>query len=428
MPSRSLLPTAAFLALLGICPASAKESDPRYGDRHAFSAPPGVMRLEEEVTPLTFSPVVDGIVDRFTLPIYDRYLRDVSGKNSVVIGGSSYTFATRYSYSTGGAKSWQYAYERFQALGYQVRYQNYTHSGHALKNIIATLPGQTSSKVIYVLCGHLDSTSQDAMNHAPGAEDNGSGAAAVLAAAEVLAGEEFDSTIELVLFSGEEQGLWGSEAYVAEAVAQGRDIRDAVNMDMISYTSSNYGVSIEGGHAWATLMQAVADAITTYTALSYEYSYISWGSDHVPFQDAGIPAILAIDLDWSDYPYYHSTGDTYERTNPAFAVEIGRAALATIAQLAGPLGTPVDVAAQGSRDVRLMAYPNPAAGPISLAGAALRGAEGITIVDAAGRSIRLLRGMERASWDLRDRAGRPVEAGVYWARAGAESRKLVVIR
>jgi len=383
-----------------------------------------VTRLEERIAPLAFAPVVDGMVARFDLATFDRYLRDVSGQNSVVIGGSSYTFTTRYSYSTGGAKSWQYAYERFQALGYQVRYQDYTHGSHALKNIIATKTGTVTPSRIYVLCGHLDSTSENANNMAPGAEDNGSGSAAVLAAAEVLKDEHFESTIEFVLFSGEEQGLYGSQAYVNEAVAQGRDIRDAVNMDMISYTIDEYGVSIEGGHTWATLMQAMADAVTHYTPLSYTYSYFSWGSDHVPFQDAGIPAILAIDLDWDQYPYYHSSGDTYARTNPGFAILIGKATLATVAQLAGPIAPTTAVA--GGRDTRLRLFPNPATSSLSFAGSALNADASVRIFDATGREVNQVRASQ--AWDLRDDTGRAVPAGLYWARVGGESRRVIVVR
>ncbi|MFN8548547.1 MAG: M20/M25/M40 family metallo-hydrolase [Candidatus Eisenbacteria bacterium] len=417
----------AFALALAAMPAQAHEtqSDPRYGCRKQLSPPPGAMvtTLEERVAPLTFAPVVDGMVARFDLPTFDRYLRDVSGKNSVVIGGSSYTFTTRYSYSTGGAKSWQYAYERFQALGYQVRYQDYTHGSHALKNIIATKTGTVTPSRVYVLCGHLDSTSENANNQAPGAEDNGSGSAAVLAAAEVLKDEHFESTIEFVLFSGEEQGLYGSQAYVNEAVAQGRDIRDAVNMDMISYTVDQYGVSIEGGHAWATLMQAMADAVTYYTPLSYIYSYFSWGSDHVPFQDAGIPAILAIDLDWDQYPYYHSSGDTYARTNPGFAILIGKATLATVAQMAGPIA-PTTAVADGGARFRL--FPNPTASRLSFAGSALDPSAVVRIIDATGRELNQV--SAHRTWDLRDAAGFAVPAGVYWARLEGESRRVIVVR
>jgi len=57
----------------------------------------------------------------------------------------------------------------------------------------------------------------------------------VLQAAEVLAPYNFDSTLRFILFTGEEQGLLGSEAY-AEMV-QNQDIRGVLNMDMIAWDS-----------------------------------------------------------------------------------------------------------------------------------------------------------------------------------------------
>lgn len=416
--------------------------DPRYGCRHDVEIPTGsiVSELRERSESLTFSPIVDQIAARFTQGNLDRYLRDLTGMNPVLVGGTPYTFATRYSYSTGGEKSWQYAYEQLQALGYQVRYQNYTRSGHALKNIIATIPGQTTPNKIYVLGGHLDSISQNPSSQAPGAEDNGSGSAAVLAAAVALAGERFSSTIELVLFTGEEQGLYGSQAYVNEALSQGRDVESAVTMDMISYTTTDYGVLIEGETAWSSLMQSMADATDHYTSLDRQFSYFSFGSDHVPFQDAGIPAILAIDLDWDEYPYYHRTTDTYEKTNPAFATEIGRAALATVAQLAGPLGPATDVASTIGRPWSLSFTPNPARSRVSIALAnGQPGSEaglleqGVRIYDVRGREVRHLLPIADADgahidWNLDDAEAQPLRTGVYWARAGAASGRLLIVR
>jgi hypothetical protein len=330
-------------------------------------------------------------------------------------------------------------YETFEALGYDVRYQNYSRGGNALKNIIATSPGETTPERIYVLGAHIDTISQNPSTNAKGAEDNGSGSAAVLASAAALVGERFDSTIELVLFSGEEQGLWGSDAYVDDAIANDRDVRSAVTFDMIAAWNNDYGVLIEGEHAWQPLMTLMAAAVDTYTSISRQFSYFSFGSDHVPFQDAGIPAILAIDLDWGSYPYYHSTGDTYNRTTPGLGLEIARAGVAAVAQQAGPLGPVVD-APVPARPTSLVAHPNPATRDVTvsfLVSALENDDRPARIYDVRGREVRSVSVgtssttengdcMRSVRWNLRDAGGRVVRPGVYWVRYGDAARKVVV--
>ena len=461
-PTRSLAVSAALLtsltslSSLGVVSTSALGSssdptnagpaagNPRYLERHDYRPAPGDITTElrgAREDRITFSPLVDQIVADFSSTDFDQRLRDLSGMNSVLVGGVPYTFHTRHTFSEGGQKSWQYAYEQLEALGLAVRYQEYVWNGNHFQNVIATIPGEVTPDRVYVLGGHIDSTSPQSDTLAPGAEDNGSGSSGVLAAAAALAGKQFESTIELVLFSGEEQGLWGSDHYVDVALSEGVDIRSAVIMDMIAYYSNDWGVIIEGENAWASLMGDFSDAVDQYTSLSKEFSYFSWGSDHVPFQDAGIPAILAIDQDWSEYPYYHSTQDTYEKTNPSFGVEIASAALATIAQLAGPIETPsaVDPGPLSSSAPTFVAYPNPSSDLVQFvirSAAAGTGpataATQVFVTDVHGRRVRSLeRGIGADSsveWNLRDDRGTLVAPGIYWAHSAAGTARVVVIR
>ena len=73
---------------------------------------------------------------------------------------------------------------------------------------------------------------------APGADDDASGAVGVLTAAEVLAPYQFQRTLRFVLFTGEEQGLCGSEIYARDAAAAGEAIVAVYNMDMIAWTGA----------------------------------------------------------------------------------------------------------------------------------------------------------------------------------------------
>jgi Zn-dependent M28 family amino/carboxypeptidase len=96
-----------------------------------------------------------------------------------------------------------------------------------ITNVIATLHGSQpeSANRIYLVSGPLDSRCTDVLDFtcdAPGAGDDGSGVAAVLEMARVMATHHFDATIKFVAFSGEEQGTFGSLFYATQAKAAGR--------------------------------------------------------------------------------------------------------------------------------------------------------------------------------------------------------------
>ena len=98
----------------------------------------------------------------------------------------------------------------------------------ASRNVIADRSGQGPSgeRQVVLVTAHLDSInlSGGASAPAPGADDNGSGSAGVLEMARVLAGGAARHDLRLILFGGEEQGLFGSERYVAHA-ARGASAR-----------------------------------------------------------------------------------------------------------------------------------------------------------------------------------------------------------
>lgn len=103
-----------------------------------------------------------------------------------------------------------------------------TPQGAQLVNVVATLPGTLASAAhrrIYCIA-HYDSLNNDVMNatdDAPGANDNASGCAVVLACAKALAASPCDATIVFMLTAGEEQGLLGARAH-AQALARQTDI------------------------------------------------------------------------------------------------------------------------------------------------------------------------------------------------------------
>ena len=114
-------------------------------------------------------------------------------------------------------------------------------------NVVATLKGTQSESAnrVYVVSGHYDSRCTDVLNFtcdAPGADDDASGVAAVLELARVMAKRKFDATIVFMAVAGEEQGLYGSTFFAAQAKAAGMDIEGMFTNDIIGSSTSDQGV------------------------------------------------------------------------------------------------------------------------------------------------------------------------------------------
>src|SRR5262249_53707633 len=106
-----------------------------------------------------------------------------------------------------------------------VRFHEYDRAGRRLRNVVGTKRGRTSRSII--ACAHYDSRMQrleDAVAPAPGANDNATGVAALLEIARVLAPLSLSDSVRFVFFSGEEQGLWGSQAYARQVRAERVDV------------------------------------------------------------------------------------------------------------------------------------------------------------------------------------------------------------
>ncbi|MDP2808205.1 MAG: M20/M25/M40 family metallo-hydrolase, partial [bacterium] len=115
-------------------------------------------------------------------------------------------------------------------------------------NVVATIPGLLDTSVVYIVGGHYDSYSDRRYSdplikysQAPGADDNASGTGAVLEMARVLAqpGNRPNCTVRFIAFDAEEYGLFGSEYYAQQALAEGMDIGCMLNYDMIGYKGND---------------------------------------------------------------------------------------------------------------------------------------------------------------------------------------------
>jgi hypothetical protein len=107
-----------------------------------------------------------------------------------------------------------------------------------ITNVVATLRGTDpqSADRVYVVGAHYDSRVSDvldATSDSPGANDDGSGTAAVIELARVFARVPLEATVVFVAFAGEEQGLYGSDHFAQLAQENGWNIQGILNMDII---------------------------------------------------------------------------------------------------------------------------------------------------------------------------------------------------
>ncbi|PZX53935.1 peptidase M28-like protein [Algoriphagus ratkowskyi] len=110
-------------------------------------------------------------------------------------------------------------------------------------NVFATLKGtDPADDRIFVISGHMDSRNKDIMDvegSSPGANDDGSGTAAVIELARVMASHKFSATILFVAFTGEEQGLKGATYMSDKAKAEDWNIAAVLNNDIVGNSNSS---------------------------------------------------------------------------------------------------------------------------------------------------------------------------------------------
>ena len=251
-------------------------------------------------------------------------------------------FPTRLSTSPEFGSAADLACDRLTALGYQVSTEPVSVDGGSSLNVIAEKPGTGAEpRGLVVVTAHLDSinTRGGAAARAPGADDNGSGSAGLLSIAAALAEHPQQvHDLQLILFGGEEQGLFGSRQHVARLSAGERArIRAVLNMDMIATLNTpSHGVLLEGAPVSQSVIDGLALAAATFSTLAVSTSLTPFNSDHVPFIDAGVPAVLTIEGADGSNDNVHTDADTFDKIDVELALQILRT---NVAYLADALAT-----------------------------------------------------------------------------------------
>ncbi len=278
-------------------------------------------------------------------PIIQSMLNDLTEANYVATWQHLDDFETRYAYTNQNVLASQWILDQFHAMGLQADFYYYNDGGQK-RSVVATYPGLVDpSKTVYI-CGHFDSTSENPSTSAPGADDNASGSVAAIEAARIMSQYQFQYTLKFACFNGEEQGLLGSAAYVAQIAQAGENVVGVFDCDMIAYRGIDAAPPdfiMYTNSASQPLTQTLTDVINTYLPGQLEpiplLSSLE-GSDYASFWHHGYKAVCSIeDEAWGDdfCPWYHTSNDRIERYPRDYPLACTRANIGAAAITAIPL-------------------------------------------------------------------------------------------
>ena len=233
-----------------------------------------------------------------------------------------------------------------------------------IKNIVAVLPprANASSKRIFIITAHYDTQAgrepswNPLATTAPGANNNGTGVAAMLEIAHLLSRYEYDHELRFVALGGEELGFLGSRFYVrnASTLKENNGTGDTVqvrehivcvfNLDMFGFNWRSDLVEIISNNDSAWISRALIIANSWYNIglkirrTQDEFVDIS---SHKPFWDNGYNAVTLTESStpWRDSqnydanPFYHTAADTADKVNFRLVRKVTQLVLVTIDSL-----------------------------------------------------------------------------------------------
>jgi hypothetical protein len=251
-----------------------------------------------------------------------------------------------------------YIEQQWRAQGYTVERQTYRAAGLDCANLEVTRSGTRLPGEIVLVGAHYDS-----VDGSPGANDNGSGVAAMLELSRFVADRDSPRTIRFVAFVNEEPPFFeteemGSRVYARAARARGDDIRAMLSLETMGFYSDvpgsqhyptffrmfypdrgNFIGFISDLSSRPLLNRVVAgfrahsDFPAECVSTSRRIVGISW-SDHASFWREGYQALMVTDTAPFRYPYYHTAQDTADKVNCEALARVTEGLCGVVATLA----------------------------------------------------------------------------------------------
>lgn len=186
-------------------------------------------------------------------------------------------------------------------------------------NLIGRCEGRRPDLPAIVLSAHFDHLGTRARQLHPGADDNASGVAVLLAIAEVCRTAPFARTIIVAAFDAEENGLQGARAFVDALPVPRERLALNVNLDMVARADN--GELYAAGTRYTPLLKTLLQPVATRAPITLRFGHDDpatgrddWTqqSDHGVFHTAGLPFVY---FGVEDHADYHRPTDTPDRVN-----------------------------------------------------------------------------------------------------------------
>ncbi|KQT23250.1 leucyl aminopeptidase [Chryseobacterium sp. Leaf405] len=244
--------------------------------------------------------------------------------------------------STANTNALNWLKAKYLAYGYtasQMTEDTFNYGSLTSKNLILTKTGTTYPNIYVIICGHYDTVT------GPGVSDNGSGTSIILEAARILKDIPTEYSIKFINFSGEEQGMLGSNHYANNVVFQNSvrqlNVRLVFNIDQVGGKIGNINNAIkcesdqsgQTGNNAASLSftQQLATCTTLYSPLQTVMSD-AYSSDYVPFEANG-DIITGFYENVRSYNE-HTVNDTFANVDPTYVFNVGKAAVGALQHFA----------------------------------------------------------------------------------------------
>jgi len=255
-------------------------------------------------------------------------------------------------------KTENYITNYFKNIGLQVQLQQYKYGNYDITNIITGSQENLLSSKYYVIGAHYDSVPETY-----GADDNASGIAVLLELARYTMQEKISLPVRFVAFTAEEPPNFstryqGSKVFVKSALENKDEILGAIILEMVGYTSNEQAyplvlkwmgypskgnfIGIVGNRKSKKFGQSIFQSFKKNEQLPVETLFVPFNgrilpdtrlSDHSPFWDAGLFAVMITDTAFFRNPNYHTPKDTFDTLDYFFMAELVKSLLITLKKL-----------------------------------------------------------------------------------------------
>ena len=247
--------------------------------------------------------------------------------------------------------------ERFEAVvkersGVSVTLFDHEATGRTSQpSVVVRFEGQSKDQPLVILGAHLDSInsslgadSKAPDSHAPGADDNATGIATLVAAARFIVDNNltFYRPIELHAYAAEEVGLVGSGHIAAAYRAEDRPVAGMVQLDMTGYAKDRQPtIYLVDTHTDKGLTSRLGDLLQTYLESDFQIAALYGGtSDHKSWHDLGFPVAFPFQNPTAYNPTIHTANDLVKNLNaPSLMGRFAGLSLAYLIHEAGLIGS-----------------------------------------------------------------------------------------